>query len=275
MLWNKIKSSLELSYFIPALILYTFSLFLPLVTILRNCLDLGLTGWRQLLVAPLFTRAVANTAIMSISIAVITVVLAYALAASIWRASPRGRTVLIFLVVLPFWTSVMVEIVSWQVLLRDNGILNATLMNWHIIDRPLPLLYAKTAVVLGMIQYVLPFAVFPILGVMLRLDHRLEQAAESLGATSVRVFWHIIFPLTVPGVLASLILTFVISIGFYIIPATLGGPDEMMIANTVAVYALRLVDFNRASAVGMVLLVVVGILTVVYHRMSVRAEITI
>ena len=103
---------------------------------------------------------------------------------------------------------------------------------------------------------------------MLRLDPQLELAADSLGASPWRAFRMVILPLTVPGIVAAFMLIFVICTGFYVIPATLGGPADGMIANVVAVYALQLVDFQEASAIGLVLIVAVLLLTVLYNRVS-------
>lgn len=257
-----------LAPFAPIAILYGLALALPLGTIVSNGLALGLGDWADLLQAPIFTHAVRNTVRDSLVIAVVGTVLAYMLAASIWRAGAALRVVLIALVIIPFWTSVLVKIVAWQAILRDNGLVNSVLLGWGLITAPLVLLHASTAVMLGMIQYVLPFAVFPILGVMLRLDPQLELAADSLGATPWRAFRLVILPLTMPGIIAAFTLTFVICAGFYVIPAALGGPADGMIANIVAVYALQLVDFQSASAIGLVLIVAVVLLSVLYNRVS-------
>jgi ABC-type spermidine/putrescine transport system permease subunit I len=163
---------------------------------------------------------------------------------------------------------VLVKIVAWEAILRDNGLLNTVLLRLGLIATPLVMLHASTAVILGMIQYVLPFAVFPILGVLLRLDPQLELAADSLGAGPLRSFCLVVLPLSAPGILAAFMLIFVICTGFYVIPAALGSPADGMIANVVAVYALQLVDFNEASAIGLVLVVAVLLLTVLYNRIS-------
>ncbi len=263
-----VRWATALAPFVPILALYGLALALPLIVIVANGLSLTAVEWHDLMQEPIFTHAVRNTVIDSAVIAVTGTVLAYTLAAAIWRASPSWRIILIALVIIPFWTSVLVKIVAWQAVLRDNGLVNTVLLRLGLIDTPLVLLHANTAVMLGMIQYVLPFAVFPILGVMLRLDPQLELAADSLGASPWRAFRMVILPLTVPGIVAAFMLIFVICTGFYVIPATLGGPADGMIANVVAVYALQLVDFQEASAIGLVLIVAVLLLTVLYNRVS-------
>ena len=184
----------------------------------------------------------------------------------IWRGGPIKRTVLTTIVVIAFLTTVLVKIVAFNALLRDNGVLNAMLLSLGVIREPWHLFPGKVAMIVGMIQFAVPFAIFPILGVMVRIDDRVERAAESLGAPPWRVFLHVVLPLTMSGVIAAALLVFVICTGFYVIPATLGTPRDQLLANVVALYALQLVDFNVASAGAIVLVVAVGALTVFYQR---------
>lgn len=254
--------------FLPITALYGVALALPIATIIANALSLSGSGWLGLLQEPIFTHAVRNTVIDSLAISVAGTLLAYLLAAAIWRAGPALRTVLIALVIIPFWTSVLVKIVAWNAILRDNGLVNTILLDLGLIHTPLILLHARTAVVLAMTQYVLPFAVFPILGVLMRLDPQLEQAADSLGAGPLRAFCSVVLPLSAPGIIAAFMLIFVICAGFYVIPATLDSPADGMIANVVAIYALQLVAFHEASAIGLMLVAAVLLLTLLYTRAS-------
>ena len=256
----------NLFWLLPVLTLYAAGLLLPLGITVQRAFELGLAGWNDLLHNSLFTGAALNTAIDSAEITVVAVLLAYSLAAAIWRTGPVMRTLLTTLVVIAFLTTVLVKIVAFNALLRDNGVLNTLLLALRIIDEPLHMFPGRPAMIIGMIQFAVPFAIFPILGVMVRLDRRIEQAAESLGASPWHVFVHVVLPLTFPGVIAAALLVFVICTGFYVIPATLGTPRDQLLANIVALYALQLVDFKVASAVAMVLVIVVGILTVFYQR---------
>ena len=268
---HSLRRAMLAAPFLPITALYGVALALPLATIIANALSLSGSGWLELVQEPIFTHAVRNTIIDSLSISIAGTLLAYALAAAIWRAGPALRAILIALVIIPFWTSVLVKIVAWNAILRDNGLVNTVLLDLGLIHAPLVLLHAQTAVILGMTQYVLPFAVFPILGVLMRLDPQLEQAADSLGAGPLRAFCSVILPLSAPGIIAAFLLIFVICAGFYVIPATLGSPSDGMIANVVAVYALQLVAFREASAIGLVLVAAVLLLTLLYTRAS-RAD---
>jgi ABC-type spermidine/putrescine transport system permease subunit I len=256
----------NLLWLLPVLTLYAAGLLLPLGITVQRAVELGADGWSELLRNSLFTGAALNTAIDSAEITVVAVLLAYSLAAAIWRSGPLTRAVLTTLVVIAFLTTVLVKIVAFNALLRDNGVLNTLLLALHVIDEPIHLFPGRPAMIIGMIQFAVPFAIFPILGVMVRLDRRVEQAAESLGASPWHVFVHVVLPLTLPGVIAAALLVFVICTGFYVIPATLGTPRDQLLANVVALYALQLVDFKVASAVAMILVIVVGILTVLYQR---------
>ena len=256
----------NLFWLLPVLALYAVGLLLPLGITVQRALELGAAGWSELLRNSLFTGAALNTALDSTAITIVAVLLAYSLAAAIWRAGPVTRAVLTTLVVTAFLTTVLVKIVAFNALLRDNGVLNLLLLALGVVEEPVHLFPGRPAMLVGMIQFAVPFAVFPILGVMVRLDRRIERAAESLGASPWRVFLHVVLPLTLPGVIAAALLVFVICTGFYVIPASLGTPRDQLLANVIALYALQLVDFKVASAIAMILVVVVGILTVLYQR---------
>lgn len=254
------------AWLLPVVVLYAAGLILPLAITVQNALELGVAGWSELLGNSLFVNAAWNTVADSAQITVIAVTLAYTIAAAIWRCGPVARVCLTTLVVVAFLTTVLVKVVAFNALLRDNGAVNALLMALHVVQEPIHMFPGRPAMVIGMVQFAVPFAIFPILGVMLRLDKRVEQAAESLGASPWRVFLHVVLPLTLPGVVASALLVFVICTGFYVIPATLGTPRDQLLANVVALYALQLIDFKVASAVAMVLVAATGVLTVLYQR---------
>jgi ABC-type spermidine/putrescine transport system permease subunit I len=263
---------LNLFCLLPVLILYVVGLVVPLTITVQRAIELGIQGWQRLFANSLFTGAASNTLYDSLLISIISVVLAYTVAAAIWRSGPVTRTVLIAVVVITFWLTVLVKIVAFNALLRDNGVLNTLLIALGVIDTPIRMFPGRVAMIIGMIQFALPFAIFPILGVMLKLDRQLEKAAESLGGSPFRVFIHVIFPLTLPGIIASALLVFVICTGFYVIPATLGTPRDQLLANIVALYALELLDFRVASAIGAVLIVLVSCLTVLYQRVESRVQ---
>ena len=158
---------------------------------------------------------------------------------------------------LPFWTAVLIKNFAWAALLQDNGLINTILLNSGLTSAPLTLLHNRLAVVVGMVHYVLPYAVFPIFNAMQAIDGRIERAARSLGARTGAVLWLIVFPLTLPGVYSAAALVFVVSIGFFITPVILGAPSDMMIANLVNYYVHELVDFGAGSALAILILAAV------------------
>ncbi|MET7934096.1 ABC transporter permease [Streptomyces sp. NPDC005322] len=223
-------------------------------------------GYQRVLGDPLVIKALVNTLEISTASTLAALVIGYLLAWVIWRSGPLLRVVMFALVLLPFWTGVLVKNFAWAVLLQDNGLVNGALQGLGLTDHPLTLLHNRFSVVLGMVHYLLPYAVFPIFGALSAIDNRLELAARSLGAGEASVFRRVILPLTVPGLSAAGLLVFIISTGFFITPVVLGGPGDMMIANEIDFYAMELTDFAGASALALVLTAIVSVLVAVYQR---------
>ncbi len=231
----------------------------------RQSLGNGAVEYSHVIRHPLFRLAMTNTLVISAVTTVCAVVLGYLCAAAIWRSAGVGRLVVLALVLLPFWTGVLVKNFAWAVLLQDHGIVNDLLRALGLIRHPLPLLHNRFAVIVGMVHYVLPYAVFPILAAMSAIDDRLERAAASLGASRFDTSRLVVFPLTLPGVYAAALLVFIVSTGFFITPVLLGGPRDMMAANLVEYYARQLVDFQAASALAVLIIAGVSLLVGVYQ----------
>jgi ABC-type spermidine/putrescine transport system permease subunit I len=251
---------------LPAAVLYALFMVVPLMLILRLSLSEGLAHYRHVLDSPILIRVVENTLVISVLTSVVSLILAYVYAAALWRANRMLRIVLFGLVLLPFWTGVLVKNFAWAALLQDNGAINGLLRSLGLIEDHFSLLHNRLAVVIGMVHYVLPYAVFPIYAAMIAIDRQLERAARSLGAPMPKVFWRIILPLTLPGVYAAGLLVFIISTGFFITPVILGSPADMMIANLVDFYAHQLVDFASAAALATMVASVVSVLVYIYQR---------
>jgi ABC-type spermidine/putrescine transport system permease subunit I len=205
----------------------------------------------------LLVRAAANTLAISVMTTAIAVLIAYVLAAGLWRARSGLRQVLLAFVLLPFWTAVLIKNFAWAALLQDNGVVNTLLQISGLTSAPVTLLHNRLAVIIGMVHYVLPFAVFPIFSAMLAIDPNVERAARSLGAKTGSLIWFVVFPLTLPGIYSATVLVFVVSIGFFVTPVILGAPSDMMIANLVKYYVHELVDFNAGSALAVLILAAV------------------
>ena len=164
---------------------------------------------------------------------------------------------------LPLWTSVLVRTYAWMVLLGRNGVFNRWLIEAGVISDPLPLLHNFNGVLIGMVHVLLPYMVLPIYGAVRRLDPALVAAAEGLGASNWRIFWRIYLPLTLPGIFAGAVIVFVLSLGFYITPALLGGGKVMMVAVMIEQEVRQTLNWPFAAALSAVLLALtLGVYTV-------------
>ena len=238
----------------------------PLSFIVKTSFEGGFSHYRDVLETPVLWRVVQNTLVISSLTTVIAVALAYLYAAALWRSGAILRTVLFGLVLLPFWTGVLVKNFAWAALLQDHGVIIDLLRDLGLADQPITLLHNRFAVIVGMVHYVLPYAVFPIYSTMLAIDLKLVRAARSLGASPARAIWRVVVPLTLPGVLAAGLLVFIVSTGFFITPILLGSPGDMMIANLVDFYANQIVDFSAAAALAVLIAATVSVLAIAYQR---------
>lgn len=245
---------------LPVGLLYGTLALLPIAVILRMGLRAGGDPLRAVLHSPLLIRAAENTVVISLLTTAIAVLLGLLLAAAVWRAGPRPRAVLWACILLPFWTGVLIKNFAWASLLQDNGVVNTVLQTLGLTTTPITLLHNRFAVILGMVHYVLPYAVFPIYTALRAIDPALERAARSLGAGRRGVIWWVILPLALSGLSNAALLVFIISCGFFITPVILGAPSDMMIANLVDYFVHDLVDFDRAAALSLLILAAIAVL---------------
>ncbi|KRE78981.1 ABC transporter permease [Arthrobacter sp. Soil762] len=223
-------------------------------------------AYQRVLEDPLVVRSLINTLSISLASTIVTVVLGYVIALVLWRSGTVTRVILFAVVLLPFWTGILVKNFAWAVLLQDNGIVNSFLQTVGLTDAPIELLHNRLAVIIGMVHCLLPYAVFPIFSSLTSIDDRLALAARSLGAKEASIFRRITLPLSTPGISAAGLLVFIISTGFFITPVVMGGPGDMMIANQIDYYARQLTDFSGAAALAVILTVLVSILVAIYQR---------
>lgn len=203
----------------------------------------------------LYRSILTRTFIIAASTAVIALILAFPLCAFLARQSDRVRNLLLLLVLLPFWTSILVRTTAWMAMLQDRGVINQVLMDIGVIDQPLKLLYNRFGVVVAMVHVMLPFMVFPLLNAMRAAYARLVRAALSLGATPVYAFRRVYLPQVMPGVMAGTLMVFVVTLGFYITPMLLGGPADQMISYYIALFTTGTLNWGLASALGLILLI--------------------
>jgi ABC-type spermidine/putrescine transport system permease subunit I len=185
-------------------------------------------------------------------------------------ASPRWVLIGLVFLMLPFWTSILVRTYAWMILLGRNGVVNQLLLALGFVGEPVTLLYNVTGVLIGMVHVLLPYMVFPIYSAMLRIDRDLMLAAEGLGASGWQVFWRVLLPLTMPGVMAGTALVFILSLGFYITPALLGGGRVIMIAVLIEQQVRQFLEWGFASALSILLLIATLLALLALNRMGWR-----
>jgi putative spermidine/putrescine transport system permease protein len=201
-----------------------------------------------------------RTLLVSAMVTALTLVLAYPYAYLMTIASPAARALLLFLVLLPFWSSLMARTFAWIVLLQPNGIVSS-MLGWVGLG-DVPLLGSQIGVTIAMTQVLLPFMVLPLFNSMMQIDRRLLSAAHSMGASRFRAFRRVYLPLSTPGITAGCVLVFILSIGFWVTPRLVGSPQQSLIGQLIETKAGRLLDFAGAGAISVVLLVVTLVLLV-------------
>ena len=206
---------------------------------------------------PLYVNILLQSLYISFLTTIILLLIGYPMAYRIAMADKRWRNVLIFLVILPFWTSDLIRTYAWMLILRDTGLINNLLTYLHIIDRSLPLLYTEGAILLGLSYVNLPFMVLPLYASIEKLNPSLMEAAQDLGATPLWCFLKVMVPLTKSGILAGSLLVFIPSIGAFIVPDLLGGAKVMMIGNLVQLQFGSSRNWPFGSAASFVLMTVV------------------
>ncbi|WP_144186183.1 ABC transporter permease [Elioraea rosea] len=241
----------------PALIVLAVLFVWPLIRLLSMSVEGGtLAQFEKAALDELYVAVLWDSLEIALIVTVICLVLAYPVAMWIVQAGRLGFILGMFFLLLPFWTSVLVRTYAWMVLLGRNGIINRMLRDWGWIEFPLPLLHNLLGVLIGIVHVMLPYMVIPIYAALLRIDPDLKRAAEGLGAPAWRTFLRVTLPLSLPGVFAGSALVFVITLGFFITPALLGGGRVVMIATLIEQQVREFLDWNFAAALATVLLVV-------------------
>jgi putrescine transport system permease protein len=191
----------------------------------------------------------------------------YPVAFAIARAPGVWRQLLLFLVMLPFWTSFLIRVYAWIAILQPSGLINRVLLASGLIEQPLPLLYNAFSVTLGLVYSYLPFMILPLYGSLSRLDESLIEAAADLGAPPRRVFLDVILPLSLPGVAAGCLLVFIPAIGEFVIPDLLGGPGTLMVGKMLWQEFFDNVDWPAASAIAVALVAVLSLPLLLAQRL--------
>ncbi|MEP6723207.1 MAG: ABC transporter permease, partial [Variovorax sp.] len=209
-----------------------------------------------------------RTFAISAAVTLICLLLGYPLAYWIATAPPRTARTLLLLVLLPFWTSLLVRTTAWVVVLQGGGVVNSLLGWLGLVDpaHPLELIHNRIGVLIAMTHILLPFMVLPIYSVMKSIPPNYMRAAASLGAPPLPAFVRVYLPLSLPGVSAGCLLVFILALGYYITPALVGGPQDQMLSYFIAYFASQVTNWGMAAALSATLLVLVLLLYALYHR---------
>jgi putrescine transport system permease protein len=225
-----------------------------------------LENFRFVLGDRLYVLTYLNSLQLAAVATLLCLALGYPMADGIARAGDGTRSVLLLLVILPFWTSFLLRVYAWMGILNSRGVLNSLLLWTGIVDRPLEILYTNTAVFIGMVYSYLPFMILPLYANLVRLDEALLEAAADLGGRPSRVFLDVTLPLSFPGVIAGCLLVFIPAIGEFVIPAVLGGSDSLMIGRVVYDEFFLNRDWPVAAAVAVLLLLLLLIPIGIFQR---------
>lgn len=243
---------------------YTDGYFLAAIDMQRDSTGIHFKPDDQRIYLFLFAR----TLFLSIAITVSCLLLGYPVAWLLANLPLRTSNLLMILVLLPFWTSLLVRTSAWKVLLQDQGVINDLLVWAHIIsnDNRLELINNQTGTIIAMTHILLPFMILPLFSVMKTISPSYMRAAKSLGATDWTAFWRVYFPQTIPGIGAGAILVFILAIGYYITPELVGGTSGIFISNRIAYHISSSLNWGLAAALGTILLAVVLLLFVLYDK---------
>ncbi|MDH2348841.1 ABC transporter permease [Bradyrhizobium sp. SSUT77] len=215
----------------------------------------------------IFRDVFLRTIGISIGVTATTLLLGFPLAYFLATLPRRSSNLLMIMVVLPLWTSLLVRTTAWVVLLQQHGVINDTLMALHVISQPAELIYNRVGTIVAMTHIQLPLTLLPIYSVMKTVSPSYVRAARSLGAGPFYAFWKVYFPLTLPGIAAGCLLTFILCLGYYITPALVGGPADQMVSSLVAYYTSEELNWGMASALGVVLLTATLLLYYVFNKL--------
>jgi spermidine/putrescine transport system permease protein len=225
----------------------------------------NLTNYTRLF-DPLYGKVMIFSLGVGFGTTIICLLVGYPLSYFLAHTQAKQRALMLFLILLPFWTNFIIRIYAWKLLLRSGGILDLLLQWLHITQEPLNLLYTPTAVMIGMVYEFLPFMVLPLYTSLEKIENSLLEAAADLGAPPWKAFLRVTLPLSVPGMIAGTILTFIPAMGMFVVPDLLGGAKTILIGNVIKNQFLTARDWPFGAAASMVLMVITMVLTLYYTR---------
>ena len=256
---------------LPVIIFLGFIYVYPVIKILRLCFldpQPTLRNFAKILEDAANARVMWLTFKMGFGVTVSCLILGYPIAYLLDTIPQRVSNLLMLCVVIPLWTSILVRTYAWMVLLGRNGVVNQFLLLLGIIDQPIKMMYNTFGVYVGMVQILLPFMILPLYSVMRGIDKDLIKAANNLGAGPIRAFLRVYLPLSLPGVVSGFTLVFIMSLGFFITPALLGGLGNIMISMFIESHVNEFLNWGLASALSVILLLLTGFAFLVFRLLA-------
>ena len=240
--------------------------------LIENIRQLSFENYLWLIDDALYINAYISSVIIAGISTVLALLVGYPLAYAMARAPGSLRMLLLMMVILPFWTSFLIRVYAWIGILKPEGLLNQFLMWIGVIDTPLQIMNTHTAIFIGIVYSYLPFMVLPLYATLEKMDFSLIEAAQDLGCTATSAFWKITFPLSLPGVVAGCLLVFIPAVGEFVIPDLLGGSQTLMIGKTLWTEFFSNRDWPVASAVAVILLLILVVPMMFFQRAQARAQ---
>jgi len=237
----------------------------------QSVLDPGftLTFYERLAAAPEYALVLWISIKIGLISTLFTMLAAYPVAYLLVIAQPTARAIMMACILLPFWTNILVRCYAWMLVLQTKGLVNTALVDWFgVVGSPLPLLFNLTGVIIGMVHYLLPIAILTLYAGLKTIDLRLVRAAQGLGANPVRAFLAVFLPLSLPTLRATTMLVFVLSLGFYVTPALLGGRTEITVAMLVSTYFSDVLNWGFGAALAVLLLAVTLVGLTIYFALE-------
>lgn len=261
-------------FILPAVLLLALVLVAPLIWFFIQTLasvgtpaELLKHSW-SIITSRAVVTALATTNWISLLVTLLVLLISYPLAYYLANHQGLRFTLVLFCIIVPYFTSIIVRTYSWMVLIGRNGIINHTLLYLGVINEPLVLLYTKTGILIGMVYVLLPYMVLTLYATMKAIDPNLMRAARGLGASGFYSFTRIYFPLSVYGVVSGSLIVFIVAIGFFITPALMGGPSDVMIAMLIERSVEIMFDWSGAAIMSLLLLFATLVLYGIYYRVT-------
>lgn len=259
---------------VPAVLLLALVFVAPLLWFfIRTLADVGTSTeiisyiW-SVINSKAVVTALSTTNWISLLVTLLVLLISYPVAYYLATNQGWRFTVVLFCIIVPYFTSIIVRTYSWMVLLGRNGLVNQMLMQLGLIDQPLAMLYTEIGVLIGMVYVLLPYMVLTLFAAMKAIDPSLMRAARGLGAGAFYAFTRVYFPLSIHGVVSGSLIVFILSIGFFITPALMGGPSDVMIAMLIERSVEITFDFSSAAVMSLLLLFATLVLYSIYYRLT-------